>query len=63
MDPAVLELGIPILGFCYGIQEMALQLGGEIPKTDIGEYGFAELTRDGTACALLDELARDSRSG
>ena len=44
MDPALLELGIPILGFCYGIQEMALQLGGEIPKTDIGEYGFAELT-------------------
>ena len=43
MDPAVLELGIPVLGFCYGIQEMALQLGGEIPRTDIGEYGFAEL--------------------
>ena len=41
MDPAVLELGIPVLGFCYGIQEMALHLGGEIPKTDIGEYGFA----------------------
>ncbi len=43
MDPRVLELGIPVLGFCYGIQEMALQLGGEIPKTDVGEYGFAEL--------------------
>jgi GMP synthase (glutamine-hydrolysing) len=43
MDPAILELGIPILGLCYGIQEMALQLGGEIPRTDIGEYGFAEL--------------------
>jgi GMP synthase (glutamine-hydrolysing) len=43
MDPAVLSLGIPVLGFCYGIQEMALQLGGEIPHTDIGEYGFAEL--------------------
>jgi GMP synthase (glutamine-hydrolysing) len=43
MDPRVLELAIPVLGFCYGIQEMALHLGGEIPKTDIGEYGFAEL--------------------
>ena len=41
MDAGVLELGIPVLGFCYGIQEMALQLGGEIPKTDVGEYGFA----------------------
>ena len=44
MDPAIFELGIPVLGFCYGIQEMALRLGGEIPRTDIGEYGFAELT-------------------
>lgn len=44
MDPAIFELGIPVLGFCYGIQEMALRLGGEIPHTDIGEYGFAELT-------------------
>lgn len=43
MDPRVLELGVPILGFCYGIQEMALHLGGEIPRTDVGEYGFAEL--------------------
>ena len=52
MDPAVLELGIPILGFCYGIQEMALHLGGDIPKTDIGEYGFAELTVTEPSCAL-----------
>jgi len=53
MDPAVLELGIPVLGFCYGIQEMALHLGGEIPKTDIGEYGFAELMVTDSASALL----------
>lgn len=44
MDPAIFELGIPVMGFCYGIQEMALRLGGEIPNTDIGEYGFAELS-------------------
>ena len=53
MDPAVLALGIPVLGFCYGIQEMALQLGGEIPHTDVGEYGFAELTVTGGG-QLLD---------
>ncbi|MDO8964710.1 MAG: glutamine-hydrolyzing GMP synthase [Coriobacteriia bacterium] len=53
MDPAILDLGIPILGFCYGIQEMALHLGGEIPKTDIGEYGFAELEVTDTASVLL----------
>ena len=61
MDPAVLELGIPILGFCYGIQEMALHLGGDIPKTDIGEYGFAELTVTEPACALLDGLPETSQ--
>jgi GMP synthase (glutamine-hydrolysing) len=61
MDPAVLELGIPILGFCYGIQEMALHLGGEIPKTDVGEYGFAELTVTEPSCALLDGLPETSQ--
>ena len=61
MDPAVLELGIPILGFCYGIQEMALHLGGDIPKTDVGEYGFAELTVTEPSCALLDGLPETSQ--
>ncbi len=57
MDPAVLELGIPILGFCYGIQEIALRLGGDIPKTDVGEYGFAELTVTDTGSELLAGVA------
>ena len=56
MDPAILELGIPILGLCYGIQEMALQLGGEIPRTDVGEYGFAELTVMDPDSAIFDGL-------
>jgi len=43
-DPQIFMLGIPVLGFCYGIQEMATALGGEVPCTDVGEYGFAELT-------------------
>jgi GMP synthase (glutamine-hydrolysing) len=61
MDPAVLELGIPILGFCYGIQEMALHLGGEIPKTDIGEYGFAELQVTASESVLLEGLPATSQ--
>ncbi len=56
MDPRVLALGIPVLGFCYGIQEMALQLGGEIPRTDVGEYGFAELEVVEPACRLLEDV-------
>ncbi len=59
MDPAVLDLGIPVLGFCYGIQEMALQLGGEIPKTDMGEYGFAELELVGDGGRLLAGVSAD----
>ena len=61
MDPAILDLGIPVLGFCYGIQEMALHLGGEIPKTDIGEYGFAELTVLEPTCVLLEGLPETSQ--
>jgi len=53
MDPAIFELGVPILGFCYGIQEMAVALGGEVPHTDIGEYGFARLEVTDPECALL----------
>ena len=61
MDPRVLELGIPILGFCYGIQEMALALGGKIPKTDIGEYGFAELSVLDASCELLEGVPATSQ--
>ena len=61
MDPAILELGIPILGLCYGIQEMALQLGGEIPRTDIGEYGFAQLTVTETGSALFGDLPTEQQ--
>jgi len=61
MDPAILELGIPVLGFCYGIQEIALHLGGEIPKTDIGEYGPAELTVLDPSCGLLAGVPETSQ--
>jgi len=61
MDPAILELGIPVLGFCYGIQEMALHLGGDIPRTDIGEYGFAELELLAPGCRLLEGVPQTSQ--
>jgi len=53
LDPAIYELGIPLLGICYGAQLMALQLGGEVARTGAGEYGRTELTRSG-ASTLLD---------
>lgn len=61
MDPEVLSLGIPVLGFCYGIQEMALRLGGRIPHTDVGEYGFAELEVVGDGGRLLADLPERSQ--
>jgi GMP synthase (glutamine-hydrolysing) len=42
-DPALLELGLPTLGICYGEQLMAHQLGGKVEKGDHHEYGRAEL--------------------
>jgi GMP synthase (glutamine-hydrolysing) len=42
-DPAIFELGIPTLGICYGMQLMALELGGRVDRTDAGEFGKAEL--------------------
>jgi len=47
LDPAIYELGIPILGICYGAQLMAQQLGGEVAKTGGAEYGRTEITRTG----------------
>ncbi len=61
MDPEVLELGIPVLGFCYGIQEMAVRLGGEVPRTDVGEYGFAELMVIDDESELLRGVPRTSQ--
>ncbi len=52
VDPEIFELGIPVLGFCYGQQIMAKTLGGTVSHTEKGEYGPAPLTRvDGVDCA------------
>ena len=43
IDPAIYDLGVPVLGICYGAQLMAQQLGGLVEKTDRGEYGRTPL--------------------
>ncbi|MBD1890450.1 glutamine-hydrolyzing GMP synthase [Coleofasciculus sp. FACHB-SPT9] len=45
-DPEIWNLGIPVLGVCYGMQIMVQQLGGEVTKADRGEYGKASLLID-----------------
>lgn len=49
VDPKIFELGIPILGFCYGHQIMAKTLGGEVSHSDAGEYGRATFTHTNTS--------------
>ena len=38
-DPAIFELGVPILGICYGLQLMAKLRGGKVARTESAEYG------------------------
>ena len=49
-DPAVLSMGLPVLGICYGLQWMAHVLGGRVERADRREYGRADLVvRNGSA--------------
>jgi GMP synthase (glutamine-hydrolysing) len=45
-DREIWDLGIPILGVCYGMQLMVQQLGGEVARAERGEYGKASLSID-----------------
>ncbi len=55
-DKAVFELGIPILGICYGSQLMAHLLGGSVATAPVSEYGKTEVEVD-TASVLFDGVS------
>ena len=44
LDPELLELGIPVLGICYGMQALVLTLGGRVEGAEVGEFGRSQLT-------------------
>ncbi len=44
LDPELLELGIPVLGICYGMQLIARELGGRVEGAEVGEFGRSQLT-------------------
>ena len=49
-DPAVLAMGVPVLGICYGLQWMAHVLGGRVERAERPEYGRKELqVKNGSA--------------
>ena len=53
---AVFELGVPVLGICYGMQTMAQQLGGKVEGSHTREFGYAEVRARGHT-ALLKDIA------
>jgi len=59
IDPGVFDLGVPVLGICYGQQLMATALGGEVGRTGVAEFGKAELTVDAPGSLLFKEEPAD----
>ena len=58
-DPEIWNLGIPVIGVCYGMQLMVQQLGGLVERAERGEYGKANLLVD-NASKLLDAVPDNS---
>lgn len=60
---AVFDLGVPVLGICYGMQTMAVQFGGEVSPSKEQEFGYAEVKVEPNG-ALLNGLSdRQSEQG
>lgn len=55
VDKAIYDLGVPILGICYGMQLVSLDLGGKVERSDRREYGPGKLRVDRT-CDLFSKL-------
>ncbi len=62
-NPLVFELGVPVLGICYGMQTMAAQLGGKVESSDHHEYGYAQVRARGHTQLLTDIEDHTSAEG
>ncbi|WGL17786.1 glutamine-hydrolyzing GMP synthase [Microbulbifer bruguierae] len=51
---AVFDLGVPVLGICYGMQTMAHQLGGAVEGSNVREFGYAQVKVEGDSALLHD---------
>ena len=59
----VFELGVPVLGICYGMQTMAAQLGGAVENAVHREFGYAEVRAQGHSALLRDIQDRANEAG
>jgi GMP synthase (glutamine-hydrolysing) len=57
-DKEIFNLGVPVLGICYGVQLLAHFLGGRVEKGQKREYGKGTLTVKNGSCALFDDLPK-----
>jgi GMP synthase (glutamine-hydrolysing) len=60
---SVFQLGVPVLGICYGMQTMAAQLGGKVEMGQVREFGYAEVRARGHSTLLRDIQDRSSQEG
>lgn len=59
----VFDLGVPVLGICYGMQTMAAQLGGAVENGLVREFGYAEIRAQGHSPLLRDIQDRANEQG
>jgi len=59
----VFDLGVPVLGICYGMQTMAAQLGGAVENGLVREFGYAEVRAQGHSALLRDIQDRVNEQG
>ena len=59
----VFDLGVPVLGICYGMQTMAAQLGGAVENGLVREFGYAEIRAQGHSALLRDIQDRANSEG
>jgi GMP synthase (glutamine-hydrolysing) len=60
---AIFEMGLPILGICYGMQVMTSQLGGKVENSDKREFGYAEIRAQGHSSLLKDIQDKTNKDG
>ncbi|MFP6780464.1 MAG: glutamine-hydrolyzing GMP synthase [Gammaproteobacteria bacterium] len=59
----VFELGVPVLGICYGMQTMAQQLGGDVEASNVREFGYAQVRARGHSVLLKDVQDEQNAEG